>query len=274
MSTPISIEEIATLLPKRPSAVVPLPSKGLFYDPNVVKDGKVEMYPMSAREEKLIAGMNGNNNEDVIDTLLKRCLVTKLDPDEMLTTDRFYLLLMLRANSYGEDYNFDLNCPHCEKTSKYQVKIPGDFEIKYASTKDREPFTCKLPVSGLEITFRLLRGKDTRSIRNYVDQETKRGIKDGNPGYLFRTALQIKAVNGRPLDILTANELVSNLPAKDSAYLKGFTDKKTPGIVTSVNKNCNLCGKEISSDMPISAEFFRPDYQSEVILDGNAVSTN
>ena len=273
-SNTLQLSDIAGLLPKPVTAFVELPSKGNFYDKNIVKDGKVELAPMSAREEKLIAGMRGNNVDDVIDMVLNRCLKTKLNPDDLLVTDRFFILLALRANSYGEDYNFDLTCGSCDKVAKYTVKIPNDLKMKWAKDTDLEPFEITLPVSKLNIGFRLMRGKDTKDVKRYITRETKQFNVDGDPGYLYRLAKQIVSVNGKNLDIITALELVSRLPAKDSAFMKNAFDKKTPGVLTAITKECVGCGRQIVADLPMSAEFFRPDDSPEDEPDGDAVNTD
>ena len=258
-STELTLEDLKTLIPQRPYSAVKLPSLGLFYDQDTVKDGYIELCPLSAREEKLIAGIRGNNVDDIIDTVLERCMKTKINSDELLITDRFYLLLMLRANSYGENYNVELTCGECGTEGKYTVKIPSDFDITEANPDAAYPFTVGLPDSGLTITYRLLTGKDQKEIKTAVDKDQKKGLAgQGDPAFIYTLAKHITAVNGKKLNLLVALQLVERLSAKDSRYLQETVDANTPGIIPTIRKKCNTCGKEIETGLPISAEFFRP----------------
>lgn len=256
----ISLEDLASLIPKPPTGVCTLPSKGKFYDPEACPDGRLELMPMSGRTEKLIAGIRGNNVDEVIDTVLRRCLITKLDPDEMIITDRLFTLMVLRSNSYGEEYNFDLVCGNCDVKNKYAVNIPSDFPVEYAADDAHEPFEIILPVTGLKLNFRLLRGKDSKDIRKYVEAELeKMGGKDGDPAFNYRLAKSIVSVNGKSFDnILTALTFCEKLPAKDLRYFSNAIDEKTPGMLLTIKKDCSACGKKIETDLPITAEFFRP----------------
>lgn len=267
-SNQLQLEDLAALLPKPVTALADLPSRGNFYRPDQLKEGKIELAPMSAREEKLVAGMRGSNIEEVIDSLLSRCIKSPITPDELLVTDRFYLLLVLRANSYGEIYNIELTCPYCETKGKYEVKLPGDLTVQYSEPTDHEPFKVKLP-SGIVVGFRLLRGKDLKDIKRNSEITTSKGYAgEGEPSYLYRLAKQIVSVNDKSLNMLVAQEFVSRLPAKDSAVLKHAYDKKTPGAITTIKKPCVSCTKEIQTELPMTAEFFRPDYGAEEITNG------
>jgi hypothetical protein len=261
-SNMISLEDLAILIPKPPTGICVLPSKGKFYPLELCPEGKIELMPMSGRTEKLIAGIRGNNVDEVIDTVLRRCLVTKLDPDEMLITDRLFALMVLRSNSYGEEYNFDITCPHCEVKGKYIVNIPSDFPVDYAKEDAAEPFEISLPVTGLKVNYRLLRGKDSKEIKKQVEGELERmGSKEGDPAYIQRLARSITAVNGKPFDnILTALTFCERLPAKDLRYISVAIEENTPGILLTVKKECSACGKKIETDLPITAEFFRPKF--------------
>ncbi len=256
----ISMEDLVSLIPKQPTGVCVLPSKGRFYAPDVCPEGKIELMPMTGRTEKLIAGIRGNNVDDVIDTVLRRCLVTKLDPDEMLVTDRLYALMILRANSYGEEYNFDITCPYCEIKSKYTVNIPSEFSIDYAADDAKEPFEIVLPVTGLNITFKLLRGRDSKDVKHYTEKELEQnGNKEGDPSLIYRLSRSILTVNGKTFDnILTAIYFCEKLPIKDLRYFSMLIEEKTPGILLNVKKSCTTCGKKIETDLPITAEFFHP----------------
>ena len=256
----ISMEDLATLIPKQPTGVCVLPSKGKFYDPEVCPDGKVELMPMTGRTEKLIAGIRGNNVDDVIDTVLRRCMVTKLDPDDMLVTDRLYTLMILRANSYGEEYNFDITCPSCEIKGKYTVNIPSDFPVDYAKDDAQEPFEVTLPVTGIKLTFKLLRGRDSKDVKHYTEKELESfGGKEGDPSLIYRLSRSILTVNGKTFDnILTAISFCEKLPIKDLRYFSMLIEEKTPGILLTVKKVCSSCGKKVETDLPITAEFFHP----------------
>jgi hypothetical protein len=258
----VTLEDLATLIPKPPTGVCLLPSKGRFYNPEVCPDGKIELSPMSGRTEKLIAGIRGNNVDEVIDTVLRRCLVTKLDPDEMLITDRLFTLMVLRSNSYGEEYNFDIVCPSCEVKSKYTVNIPSDFPIDYAKDEHKEPFEVTLPVTGIKIGYKLLRGKDSKELKKYVEEELERmGNKDGDSSFTYRLAKSIVSVNGKQFDnVLTAITFCEKLPAKDLRFLSVSIEENTPGMLLTIKKDCSACGKKIETDLPITAEFFRPKF--------------
>lgn len=258
-STPTSID-LKSLLPPRVSAVVELPSKGQFYDPAVLVDGKIEIMPLVARDEKLIAGMRGDNIEEVIDTLLKRCLVTNINVNDLITTDRFFLLLMLRANSYGDEYKINLTCTSCDKLNNYTVKIPSEFEINYSSPDDAEPFYCDLPISKLKIGYRHLRGKDEKDIKKLVETEVAKSGDKGDPSFIYRIVKRIVSVNGNKLDFLDLISLVENLPIKDSRFLQSEFDRKLPGLIPIIKRKCEYCGAAVTSSLPFTAEFFRPEF--------------
>lgn len=265
IASEITLEDLKTLLPPRPYASVKLPSLGLFYDQSVVKDGCVELCPLSAREEKLIAGIQGHNVDDIIDTILQRCMKTEIDPDDLLVTDRFYLLLMLRANSYGEEYGFELTCGKCNKPSRHSVNIPSSFEITWADPDKPYPFIVELPQSKLSISFRLLTGKDTKSIKAAADKDEKKNLSGpGDSSFLYTLAKHIVAVNGKkPANFLVTLELVGRLSALDTRVLRDSFEEHTPGIIPVINVKCSFCGTEIETGLPISAEFFRPNLRKQ-----------
>lgn len=275
MGESINLEDLLKLVPKLPSGVIKLPSRGVFYDKEVIPNGTIEITPLTGRTEKLMAGLRGNNVDDIIDTILERHMVTKIEPKELLASDRFYILVSLRAQSYGEDYDFELACPSCEVKARYAVRLPSDFTVQYSEPEDKEPFDIILPSSKLRVSFRLLRGKDETAIKNFSEKEAKTGFRDGDPAYSYRLATCITAVNGKPFaDLYTAMQFVEKIPAKDAATLSDAIDKKTPGLLLSVTKECVACKKEIEAGMPITAEFFRPRSFLKKIPDGNAVVPN
>jgi len=269
----LTLDDLKVLLPPRPYASVKLPSLGLFYNQNVVKDGSVELCPLSAREEKLIAGIQSHNVDDIIDTLIRRCMKTEMDPDDLLVTDRFYLLMMLRANSYGEEYGFEIICDKCKKPSRHTVNIPSSFEITWADPKETYPFAVELPQSKLAVTFRLLTGKDAKSIRAAAEKDEKKNLSGpGDPGFLYTLAKHIVSINGKtPANFLVTLELVSRLSALDTRVLRDAFEEKTPGIIPTINTKCSFCGTDIEMGLPISTEFFRPDLRKRGKPVGDAV---
>ena len=259
--TTFDLEDISKLIPQRPHAHVQLPSKGLYYDQTVVKDGVVELVPLSAREEKLIAGMRGNAVDEVIDTVLKRCLLTKIDPDDLLLSDRFYLLLVLRANSYGDAYNVSLECPYCGTSAKYVARIPKELTINYADPNNN--FVIELPTSKLLVKYRYLTGKDQKEIKSYVETRKKQNVFEGDPAYIYTIAKHIVSVNNKTANMFTLVNLLEQLPAMDVAYFKDIYEESTPGVLTGITKTCVSCSREIETDLPITAEFFRPKYSAK-----------
>lgn len=255
---------IRNLIPPRVAAGVMLPSKGKFYDPALTVDGQVEVFPLIGRDEKLLAGMSGDINF-LIDSLLKRCLKTDIPHDELLPSDRFFLLLALRANSYGEDYNVKITCDNqkCQEEHPYTIKLMTDLKVRYTEDSDTEPFVCKLPVSEALIEFRLLKRKDEKAIEKMIAEDRAKGIIDkGDPSVIYTLAKQIISINKEKVtgtNFLDVLYFLENMPIKDMRFLQNRIDEVTPGVIPIVTKECKGCGSEIVVGLPITAEFFRPE---------------
>ncbi|MEI7590711.1 MAG: hypothetical protein WCJ49_05305, partial [Deltaproteobacteria bacterium] len=58
-------KDLKSLIPPRVAAVIQLPSRGVFYAPSDTANGFVEIMPLCARDEKLLAGMTGNNIDEI-----------------------------------------------------------------------------------------------------------------------------------------------------------------------------------------------------------------
>lgn len=242
----------------RISATVELPSKGKFYG-DICPDGIVELYPMTGREESLVAGMDPADISETFDILLKRCLKTPIDPDVMLSTDKFFLVLTLRANSYGSHYEFRVRCPQCGLYQHRHCEVPTDFEILWFKGDHAEPFSVTLPRSKDVVTFRLLRGKDEKDILKWrlkeLEKETPR---EGDPSYTYRMAKHIVDINGKaPQHIGEAMRYFECLIAQDASTFSNAIDAQISGVNTELGVECKRCKTRFKTDMPFTSGFFR-----------------
>lgn len=259
VSTPLD----KTFIAPRSVATVALPSRGYFYSDPSIKDGKVEITPLTARDMKLVAGITGDNVDDVVDTLLKRCVVTNIDPQELLTVDRYFLLIMLRANSFGSGVNISVACPNtkCKKVSSLVLDLIKDYDVVSVKEGAKEPFQFELPVSKLVVTYRLPRGKDVKLIESTIDT-IKANTKEDTVGDMTLTAavaMLINTINGVPVPEESRVEAVDSFPASDFLALKRDMDANTPSLTSSTTKKCTHCGNSIEVGSPLqSAEFFYP----------------
>ena len=258
----LEVPPVSSHKPSTQTILCDLPSRGVLY-PNLNGEA-VEILPIRAGVEKQIAGSKGTLAA-VIDTLIRQCVVSEgIESGEWLVNDAFYLLLMLRAHTYGDDYQFNVRCQSCGANFTVNLNILEDFEIRRLEQGIQEPFgPIELPVSGDEINYRLLRRKDEKTLANLTRRMKRRGRQsNGDETYIERLALRIVEINGETLDHPAKIDYLENLHGGDSLELRNYMDDNDPGIDTTFFADCPECGYENEEVLPLTAEFFRPRSKS------------
>jgi hypothetical protein len=258
------------------SVQVKLPSRGVPYPKGTAMEhGKLTITPMTMVEEAMFANPRSAGG-DAVDKILKRCTMESLDINTLLSSDKFFLFMMLRAVTYGPEYSFTWTCPArpdlkemCGHKNEATVRIPDDFEVKYLADEDIEPFTVRLPECGREISFRLFRGYDEPEVEKHgqkIENQQKQGIDVADTTEAFRVVRHITAVDGKSVEDAPADKVMAfvlSLPSKDSQVLQEKINYYTPGISTDVALTCSSCGTVQNWDLPFTANFFRAVNPSE-----------
>lgn len=244
---------------------VQLPTKGIPYG-DKLKGGAVKLSPMTAREEKLLSGARDMN--EIVTRLLERCLIDcPVHPEDLTVSDRSYLLYMLRAASYGPEYEFETSCSKCQFQFNHLVVIPGPeveiVEYEVGSEDDIEPFNFTLPVSKTELQFRSLRGKDERFLVKEVSEyKAKYGTREGDPTVIFAIARALVSLGGRnitPIDYKThVIPFVEKLAPKDLHSLAKEMERHECGLKKDIEIVCPACGYTNKTVVPMGSDFFRP----------------
>lgn len=103
------VDDILAGVPVSTDVEVNLPSENRIY--RLLDESKpITIRPMTFEDEKSL--INGEDDEDSVNLLLSRC-VSNINVNDLITIDKFYLLMKLREISYGDDYNVLLMCSHC-----------------------------------------------------------------------------------------------------------------------------------------------------------------
>ena len=237
---------------KFPSETVKLPSKGHFYtEDNPLSKGEVEMKYMTAREEDILTNSNYIQKGIVLDKLLESLIISpKIDLDEMLLGDKNSLLIASRILGYGKDYKFKLAGVE-ETIDLTQLK---NIEIDFKSyPKGSNKFEYTLPNSGTKITFKILNGKDEKTIQKEIDGY-KKIDKDASPEISTRLRTMITSVEGDDSQ-KTINDFVNNyLLAMDSRKFR----KHYQSVIPDVDLSFRSQGGE-KRTIPINLNFFWPD---------------
>lgn len=246
-----------------PVESVPLPSKGIIYDPSSSIFGKetLDIRPMTAREEDILTSRAYIKNGTVISKLIQSCLVDKsIDPDTLISGDRNALLIALRITGYGADYELEIACPECGKTSKNSFDL-SQLKIKRLEVDPVEEgeniFEIVLPVTKKSVKVKFLTGKDEREMMITNDRKKKSGLST-DTSVTDRLSRSIISV-GNVTDKNKLNFFVKNMPARDSLALRKFLDNYEPGVDMTSHMQCPHCFEESEVELPIGASFFWPD---------------
>ena len=252
-----------------------LPSRGLAYNGNI-KDGKVLVSPMTTREEKALASSGNGSALNIVDLLIGRCVhgMEDMKPGDLLVGDRAFLMMVIRAASFGQDYQFQMTCDLCRAQFLHTVKIPNDLEMIELKNSFKEPFEVELPMSKIKVKLRLLRGNDEadltklqKTIFKWIDSSI-----EGDPLYSVRMVKHIVSAEIPSKDESGESTIIENnvenerrlvnlyesLPARDGMTLRDCLSENDCGINTELEFNCPSCKDAFNATLPVRLEFFRP----------------
>jgi len=245
-----------------PAAAVPLPSQGKVYPAGSSLSGVelVEIKAMTAKEEDILTSRALLRTGRALDTLLKSCVVDRnIDVDSMLVGDRNAALIAIRITGYGQEYKVEIECPKCGEKCQHEFDL-AKLPVKRLGVDPRSPatneFVFKLPVSKVDVVFKLLTGADERELSTILDRMKK--ISGGLESLVTsRLTRQIVAIAGET-DGTKLSAMIRSMPAKDSRELRTYIDKISPGVDMTQTFLCQSCGEESEVDVPMGTEFFWP----------------
>lgn len=238
---------------------VKLPSKGILYPENPELTGDIVIRMITTDEEKYIMG---SSTTDLLTKVLKDCVTspTTFNPDVLVPADQYFLFQKLRIHTYGDQYHVVGNCPHCGNSREYKISL-DDIAIYELPDDFVEPISMTLPYSKDEVSIRILRASDLKSIRNRAKKlakELKQDFKELN--YIHRQSRQIVSINGNDVNPLEAEKYVRKMVGRDSGFIKYTLDNFKLGYDSSISIICDSCGEEFDEEVAMTSEFFRPRF--------------
>jgi hypothetical protein len=248
--------------PQFPSEEVTLPSKGLLYpEGHPLRSGIIEMKYMTAKEEDILTNSNYIQNGTVIDKLLKSLIVSPIDFNDLLIGDKNAVLVASRILGYGQEYSFNYKNPNTGEDEQVTVDLTEavDKEIDESLiVEGRNEFSFTLPVSKIEVTFKLLTHGDELKIANEL-KGLKKISKTNTADLTTRMKHLITSVGG-DRDVKSIRNFVDgNFLARDARSLRTYIAETMPDIDLTFDLQFEDGASAEGVTIPIGTSFFWPE---------------
>jgi hypothetical protein len=245
-----------------PTEFVELPSQGRFYPQGHPLHGKdsIELRQMTAKEEDMLTSRTLLKKGVALDRVIASIIVDKsIDPDSLLVGDRNAIIIATRVAGYGHMYETKVACPNCSTIQEYSFNLnhanisdgsdAKDLGVKF---NDNGTFNVTLPVTNVDVCFRLLNGRDEKTFLNgmQADKKTK------NEKNITRQIAAIIVSLNEDSSIQAKQYFIDNVPSLDSRHLRLAYRLAAPNIDLTQQFECSECGHEQEMEVPLSADFF------------------
>jgi hypothetical protein len=111
---------------RQPAIYLSLPSQGRWWMPgsiDVSPNNEIAIYPMSTKDEILLRTPDALlNGQGVIDVIQSCCPAIK-DAWQTPLVDVDAILISIRIASYGNNMDFESECPHCKSLNNHEVSL-------------------------------------------------------------------------------------------------------------------------------------------------------
>lgn len=248
-----------------PTEMISLPSKGLVYpEGNLLREGKVEMKYMTAREEDILTSQNLIKQGIVLDRLMQSMIISPIKFDDLVIGDKNALMVAARILGYGKDYVIEAECPKCGTPNRVEVDLTQlpEYNIpEDANMVSPGIFEYELPQSKRTILFRLLSTGDERRISKELEASKKSNKINGGVDRELTTRLKniIVSVDGNADKRFVSNFVDNELFAMDSRSLRSYMKTVTPDVKFEVPFICSECGHDQEAlAFSLDTNFFWP----------------
>ncbi len=248
-----------------PTEEIDLPSKGLFYpEDNILSSGKIEMKYMTAREEDILTSANLIKRGIALDRLFKALIVSPINYNDLLVSDKDAIMISARILAYGKEYPAEVICPQCSKNTKVVIDLTTIKDKVFDTTnitKGKNEFTFKLPASKKDITFKLLTHQDELNIEAELKSMRK---SNDEVDHELSTRLKyiITSIDGNPDRDHIREYVEHHFYSIDSKALRTYMRTVTPGPDMTFDFKCSNdeCGHEVAAmRFHPNVDFFWPD---------------
>ena len=241
---------------KFPTEVIDLPSEGRIYPENhPLRDGKLEIKYMTAKEEDILTSQNLIKKGVAIDKLLDSLILTGgVSCEDLILGDKNAVMVAARILAYGPEYTAEITDPSTSQKVSYTFNLADCPFRKLPKGVSENNFEIELPVSKNKITFRLLNGKIEKIIEKELVGSKKAGSQV-SPELTTRLRYVVTSVDG-DTEQSKINNFVINMLARDSLFLRQEINKVSPDV--EMKQNIEIGGEVVSVDIPLTTEFFWP----------------
>jgi hypothetical protein len=235
-----------------------LPSRGKIYPPNTKLFGR----PLKLVEVKKLSSIQENTANFIVNDIIKHT-IAGIDVNDLLISDKLFLIFWLRANTYRENgFTIDFECVHCNEKGKFNFTL-DNLDVTYLPDDWSPDMMTFKTLHGDEITFHLLTVAEEQ-LANKFKAGFGNILKDIDEDILS-VALMITTINGKKLDLLDKyNYLISDeLSAQGYVYIISKLRKIDCGVSSTLKVPCSKCGGISHTAVSFREEFFLPEYKFE-----------
>lgn len=237
-----------------PFDVIPLPTKGIFYENG--KD-KIKVAYLTAADENILSSPNLLKNGNIIDELLKHKILDRdITVNQLHDEDKRAILLFLRNTAYGSNITLTVKDPDTGKDVEVEYDLENIEYKEFNLEKNKNGFfNYTMPKSGKKIEFKFMTVEEIKSVQRIEEEYENAVIKPYVTKQLEHMIVSIDGVDDR----MTINREIQFLPIYDSQEFRRYVKENMPGIDTKIEVFLPS-GKKINTTFEFNSEFFRPFY--------------
>lgn len=230
-----------------------LPSKGIFYAPGT----KIMGRPLNVVEVKMLASINENNVNHIINQVLTR-VITGININELLVADKLYIIFWLRANTYKDDgYKVEFDCLECSQTSDYEFNLKM-LNVNFVNEKIDINKEMVTPNGKIRFKARYLNVINESKVSDFLD--SYRGSEEFDEDIL-NISNMILEINGEELTLLQKyNFFMNECSPTDYAYIESYIKHIDFGVDPIMDIKCTKCGGYSPVAISFRPDFFIPQY--------------
>ena len=160
---------------RKPGIWIKLPSQGNYYKnkPSEFNSmGEIPVYPMTAKDELLLKNADALLNGNSIINLIKSCVPSIDNPEEMPAIDLDAVLVAVKRCTYGDNADVTCECPKCQTANDVAVnlnQVIGTIKV----LEKLEPVELE---NGIKVFIKPVKVSDLLSL-NWVQFEQIRNIQ-------------------------------------------------------------------------------------------------